>query len=361
MRGKHDQQQAMMFVVSMEDMVPKDHPIRMIKKMADAELARLSGVFDRLYSKTGRPSIPPERLLKGTLLMALFTVRSERQLCEQLHFNFMFRWFLDMGVNEEVFDASSYSQNRERLLKEDVARQFFDQIVWTARENGLLSSEHFSVDGTLIEACASMKSFKPKGKGDDDNLPPESRNEDVDFRGEKRSNATHESSTDPEARLIRKGPGKESRLSFSAHVLMENRNGLCVDIAVDQADGYCEPVQGIKMVQRIAGQGVGIKTVGADKGYDRGDFVEPLRNEGVTPHVAAKVKGSALDARTTRHAGYAISQRCRKKIEEIFGWMKTIGGFRRTRYRGVERTGLCAYMVASAYNLVRLCKLLRTA
>lgn len=360
MRGTNDEQQAMMFVVSMEAMIPKDHPLRAIKKLADSELARLDETFNRMYGKTGRPSIPPERLLKASLLMALFSVRSERQLCEQLNYNFMYRWFLDMGVNEEPFDASVFAKNRERLMKEDVGRLFFDQLVWTAREQKLLSSEHFTVDGTLLEANASMKSFKRKDRKDDDE-PPSSRNEAVDFHGEKRANDTHESTTDVEARLARKGLGKEAKLAYAAHVLMENRNGLCVDIAVSRADGHAEVVEGLNLVRRVRGQGVGIKTVGADKGYDRADFVEPLRDEGVTPHVAARKKGSAVDERTTRHEGYAISQRCRKKVEEIFGWMKTIGGFRRTRYRGRDRTGLCAYLVAAAYNLVRMSNLLAAA
>jgi transposase/IS5 family transposase len=359
-RGKNNEQQAMMFVVSMEEMVPGDHPIRAVKKLADAELAKLDSAFERMYGTTGRPSIPPERLLKASLLMALFSVRSERQLCEQLHYNFLYRWFLDMGVNEEPFDASVFAKNRERLMNEQIAQQFFDQIVGTARESSLLSNEHFTVDGTLIEANASIKSFKRKDRKDDDQ-PPSSRNETVDFHGEKRTNDTHESTTDAEARLYKKGPGKEARLSYSAHVLMENRNGLCVDIAVAQADGHAEVDEGIALARRIRGRGVGIKTLGADKGYDRPDFIQPLRAEGITPHVAAKVTCSALDCRTTRHTGYALSQRCRKKVEEIFGWMKTVGGLRRTRYRGRDRTGLCAYLVAAAYNLVRLSKLLAAA
>lgn len=355
MRGKSEQQQAMMFVVSMEEFVPAEHPLRMVKKIADAELARLGKVFDAMYAaNNGRPSIPPEQLLKGHLLMALFSIRSERQLCEQLSFNFLYRWFLDMGVNAEPFDASVFAKNRDRLMQEDVARLFFERIVGVARENGLLSSEHFTVDGTLIEANASIKSFKPKDR-DIDDRPPESRNEEVDFHGEKLANKTHESTTDPEARLLKKAAGKEAKLSFSAHVLMENRNGLCVDISVAQANGSAEVEEGVKMALRQKG----LRTLGADKGYDRGDFVAPLREAGITPHVAARAKGSAMDARTTRHVGYAISQRCRKKVEEIFGWMKVIGGLRRTRLRGVARTSLCACMVAAAYNLVRMTKLLK--
>jgi transposase len=354
-RGKSEQQQAMMFVMAMEEFVPAEHPLRTVKKLADTELARLEKVFDAMYAaNNGRPSIPPERLLKGQLLIALFSIRSERQLCEQLRFNFLYRWFLDMGVNEEPFNASTFSQNRDRLMKEDVARLFFGLIVGAAREKGLLSSEHFTVDGTLIEANASIKSFKPKDR-DSDEGPPGSRNEEVDFRGEKRSNKTHESTTDPEARLLRKAAGKEAKLSFSAHVLMENRNGLCVDISVAEANGNAEVEEGVKMALRQKG----LRTLGADKGYDRGDFVRPLREAGITPHVAARSRGSAMDARTTRHVGYTISQRCRKKVEEIFGWMKVIGGLRRTRLRGRARTSLCACMVAAAYNLVRMTKLMK--
>jgi transposase len=314
-----------------------------VKALADAELKRLDPVFDAMYaSNNGRPSIPPERLLKGLLLMALFSVRSERQLCEQLRYNFLFRWFLDMGVNEEPFNASTFSQNRERLMKEDVARQFFELIVGSAKKEGLLSSEHFSVDGTLIEANAWMKSFKAKERDKDDDAPPSSRNEEVDFHGEKRSNVTHASTTDPEAKLYKKSPGKEAKLSYSAHVLMENRNGLCVDISVAEANGHSEVQEGMKLAVKQKS-------------------LRTLREAGITPHVAARAKGSAVDERTTRHASYAISQRCRKKIEEIFGWMKVIGGLRRTRFRGVARTGLCAFLVAAVYNLVRMTKLLKAA
>lgn len=358
MRGERERQQVMMFVVCPEEMIPQNHPIRAIKKLADLELERLSPVFERMYSKEGRPSIPPERLLKAALLMALFSVRSERQVCEQLRYNFMFRWFLDMTVNEEVFNDSVFAKNKERLLKADVARAFFNGIVRQAREGGLLSKEHFTVDGTLIEAWASLKSFQKKDKPDDD-VPPDvvSRNEDVDYKGEKRSNQTHQSKTDPEARLMRKGFGKEARMSFSAHVLMENRNGMCVDLSVAEANGTAECAEALKLVRREKQRGGRVKTLGADKGYDNQAFVPALKDEGVTPHVAAK-KYTAMDARTLRSRGYAISQRCRKKVEEIFGWMKTVGGFRKTRYKGIARTGLCAYIVGAAYNLVRMSKLM---
>jgi len=364
MRGKTVPQQSMMFAYSVEQFVPADHPIRAIKQFADAELAGLGKVFDRMYASTGRPSIPPERLLKGALLMALFSIRSERQLCEQLGYNFLYRWFLDMDVNDAPFDASTFSQNRERLMKQEVGKLFFDRIVEAARKNQLLSSEHFTVDGTLIDANASLKSFKRKdaeSNDKDDSGTPGSRNEQVDFHGEKRGNKTHQSTTDPESRLMKKAAGKEAKLSFSAHVLMENRNGLCVDIRVAEANGKAEVAEAIAMLKRQTRRGVPIQTVGADKGYDNRTFVEPVRAAGVTAHVAARVVGSAVDARTTRHEGYKISQRCRKKVEEIFGWMKVIGGLRRTRYRGKARTDLYACIVASAYNLVRMVKLLKPA
>lgn len=361
MRGEVNRQQVMMFAVTAEQMVPTDHPLRAIKRMADRELERLSPVFKRMYSTEGRPSIPPERLLKGCLLIALYSIRSERQFCEQLHYNFLLRWFVDMNTEEPVFDASTFAKNKERLLKADVAQLFFQGVVEQAREARLLSQEHFSVDGSLIEAWASMKSFQRKDALDKDDSPSSGHNVEVDFKGEKRSNETHASTTDPEAQLLRKGIGKEAKLCFMAHVLMENRNGLCVDISLAKATGKAEVELALKQIERAKGMGFGPKTVGADKGYDQGPFVEGLRSLGVTPHTATKKKSSALDARTTRHAGYEVSQRVRKRIETIFGWMKTVGGFRKTRYKGVERTGLCGYLTAAAYNLVRMSKLLKSA
>lgn len=360
MRGEVEEQGELWYVGSAEDLVPQEHPLRPIKRLADAELKRLSPVFDGMYKITGRPSVPPERLLKGCLLIALFSLRGENHLCEQLNYNFLFRWFLDMQPSERPWNSSTFAKNKERLLKADVARRFFEAIVTQARGAKLLSHEHFTVDGTLIDAWASQKSFRKK---DGPAEPPASgesdgRNSDVDFKGEKRSNETHQSTTDPEARLMRKGFGKEAKLCFGVHVLMENRNGLCVDIATAQATGTFECEQALLQVRRQKARGVPIKTVGADKGYDQHRFVEGLREAGVTPHVAAKDKCSVLDQRTTRHAGYRVSQRIRKRVEEIFGWMKTVGGFRKTRYKGVTRTGLWAYFVASAYNLVRLSKLL---
>lgn len=365
MRGEATRQASMLSIIGPEQRVPPDHPIRAIKTMADAALARLSPTFDRMYSTEGRPSIPPERLLKGCLLIALYTIRSERQLCEQLHYNILFRWFLDMSMEEPTFNPSSFAKNKERLLAAEVAKQFFEEVVGLARGAKLMSSDHFTVDGTLIEAWASMKSFKPKDEKPGDRPPPDDPgNPTVDFHGEKRSNQTHESSTDPEARLAKKGKGKEAKLAFCAHVMMENRNGLCAAISVVAATGTAEPEQALAMVQQQKAQGHHPKTLAGDKGYDTADLVKKLRSEGVTPHIAqniTKQRGSNIDGRTTRHDGYALSQRCRKKVEEIFGWMKTVGGFRKTRYRGKSRTGLWAYLVAAAYNLTRLSKLLEAA
>ena len=353
-------QQAAFTLVQPAQRVPKDHPIRRIKELADAELKRLSPVFDEMYSGVGRPSIPPETLLKGCLLIALFTVRSERQFCERLDYDLMFRFFLDMGMEEASFDASSFAKNKERLLKADVARLFFEGVVRQAKEARLMSAEHFTVDGTLIEAWASIKSFKKKGSKDEP--PPDDKgNPTVNFHGEKRSNETHESTTDPESKLARKGAAHAAKLSFAAHVLMENRNGLCADIFVNAPNGAAEWDGALAMLDRQVGNGFLPTTLGADAGYDVQRFVDAVRARGVTPHIAQtrdKRRSSRVDGRTTRHAGYEISQRCRKKVEEIFGWMKTVGGFRKTRYRGRERTGLWAYLTGAAYNLVRLTKLL---
>jgi transposase len=359
MRGQEKKQSSALCLISPASRVPERHPLRGVKLLADAALSRLSPVFDVMYSDTGRPSIPPETLLKGTLLMALYSIRSERQLCDQINYNLLFRWFLDMDMMEDALDASTFSKNRERLLECDVAGEFFREVVSAAEMAGLMSSEHFTVDGTLIEAAASLKSFKEKGKGNDRNDPPDDPgNADVDFRGQRRSNQTHESTTDPEARLARKGNGKEAKLSFGAHALMENRNGLLVDIRVSEANGRAEPETALAML-RDACLPVGA-SVGADRGYDQRPFVDGCRELGVVPHVAAKKKHSAVDRRTVRHATYAVSQRLRKRVEEIFGWAKTVGGFRRTRHRGKDRTQLSAYLVGAAYNLLRMAKLLES-
>lgn len=360
MRGDVKHQSTMLSLVGPAQRVPKDHPIRRIKALADAELAQLSGVFDEMYAGGGRPSIPPETLLKSCLLIALFSVRSERQFCERLDYDLMFRFFLDMGLEEDAFDASTFAKNKDRLLQADVARRFFEGVVRQAKEAHLISAEHFTVDGTLIEAWASVKSFKKKGKKDT-KPPDDPGNPTVNFHGEKRSNDTHESTTDPESKLARKGSSQAAKLSYAAHVLMENRHGLCTDITLTQASGTAEWDGALQMLERQPQRGIHPRTLGADAGYDVRRFVEAVRAKGITPHVASTRdvrRRSRVDKRTTRHAGYRLSQKARKRVEEIFGWMKTVGGFRKTRYRGAARTGLWAYLTAAAYNLVRLSKLL---
>jgi transposase len=365
MRGTPNRQGSMLALISIEARIPTDHPLRRIKRMADQELLGLSRVFDRMYSTVGRPSVAPEKILKSLLLIALYSVRSERQFCEQLDYNLLFRWFLDMELVEESFDATVFTKNRERLMEHEVGRLFFDAVVGQARGAGLMSDDHFTVDGTLIEAWASLKSFRPKGEersGDKDQGDPGNRW--VDFHGEKRSNETHESRTDPDSLLMRKGPGKEAKLSYGAHALMENRNGLLVDLAVSQATGSSEREAADHMLKRQRRKGVRVKSLGADKGYDTHDFVGLLRRRRITPHVAANTQrrgGSAIDGRTTRHTSYSISQRIRKRVEEIFGWIKTVGGFRKTRFKGTERTQLAAWWVGAAYNLLRMAKLLGQA
>jgi transposase len=358
MRGEAERQIGMLTLVTPEQRVRSDHPLRRIKPLADAVLKDLSPTFEKMYSSTGRPSIPPERLLKASLLMGFYTVRSERLFCEQLDYNLLFRWFLDMGPDEPSFDHSSFSRNRARLLKHDVAREFFARIVEYAQDLGLISDDHFTVDGTLIEAWASLKSFKPKD-GSNDTPPDDPGNPTVNFHGERRSNATHESTTDPEARLARKGAGKEAKLCYSGNALMENRNGLLVDFQIVEANGTAERRTAIEMLDQSL-PGTSRITLGADKAYDTTDFVSTCRALKVTPHVAANDRrpgGSALDRRTLRHSGYVISQQKRKRVEEIFGWIKTVANFRRTRYRGCELTQLAAYLVGAAYNLMRIARL----
>ena len=360
MRGTTKQQESMFSLKTPGDRVPKDHPLRRIKDLADGALATLSPTFNKMYSRLGRPSIPPEQLLKASLLMAFYSVRSERLFCEQLDYNLLYRWFLDMGIEEASFDHSTFSQNRARLLEQDVAKQFFGAVVTQAKKAGLVSAEHFSVDGTLIEAWASLKSFRPKDEDKEDKPPPDDKgNPTVNFHGEKRSNETHASTTDPEAKLARKGNGKEAKLSFCANGLIENRNGLLMDIRLLEATGTAERDAAIRMLHDSV-PGDGRITVGGDKGFDTKDFVEDCRRLNVTPHVAQNIterRGSAIDGRTTRTAGYVVSQRKRKIIEEVWGWMKTVGGFRKTRFKGKLRTQLAAYLVGTAYNLLRIAKL----
>jgi len=355
MRGDDLQQDAMFSYVSPERRVPADHPLRPIRRMVDQVLKGLSGHFDTLYSSTGRPSIAPEKLLRTLLLQVLYTVRSERLLLEQLDYNLLFRWFVGLNMDDPVWDATVFSKNRERLLKGEVAQAFFEQVLKLARQQDLLSDEHFTVDGTLIEAWAGQKSFQKK---DTPVGPPpdDPGNPTVDFHGEKRSNQTHQSKTDPEARLYKKGPGKEAKLSYQGQVLMENRNGLVTGTRLTPATGTAEREAAVEMAQQIAGRDGHRVTVGADKAYDTHDFVRELRDLKVTPHVAqnSQNRSSAIDGRTTRHAGYALSQRKRKQVEEIFGWIKTVGLMRKTRHRGLARVGWMFTFTAAAYNLVRI-------
>ncbi len=353
MRGKARSQPSMLALVSIDSLVPPRHPLRQLKPLVDQILKGLSADFDSMYAVDGRPSVPPERLLKAMVLMALYGVRSERLFCEQLGYNMLFRWFLDMDMTDKVFVATVFTKNRDRLMDHDVAAKFLSATVEIARERGLLSSEHFSVDGTLIEAWASMKSFRPKDDHDSDN------NGFGDFKGKKRSNETHESKTDPDAKLYRKGRGKEAKLAFMGHALMENRNGLIVDFELTEANGYAERDAAIAMLDRQR-RGKGRKprrvTLAADAGYDAREFVRRCRERRVTPHVAQK-KHSAIDGRTTSHPGYAVSTKARRLIEKIFGWMKTAAAHRRTRFRGRRRTAFSTVLVAASFNLLRLSRL----
>ena len=363
MRGPQDDQVAMFTLMNPDTVVPKTHPIRGIKALADEALRAMSAEFDAMYAKGGRHSVPPEQLLKAQLLIALFSVRSERQFCEQLAYNLMFRWFLDLPMDGTVFDPGVFTKNRDRLIKHDVANIFFHNVVEQARRAGLISAEHFTVDGTLIEAWASLKSFKRKdgtSKGPDDD---DKGNPTVDFRGETRGNETHESTTDRDARLYRKSHGTTAKLSYAGHALMENRHGLLVDFAVTRATGTSEREAAMEMVERTL-TGSRRVTLAADKGYDTKDFVAGLRLVDVTPHIARNEtarRRSTIDARTTRHEGYAVSQRKRKLVEEIFGWAKVVGGLRKTRYRGLPRVGLHAMFVGAAYTLLRMTRLMAAA
>jgi len=353
MRGDDRQQAGMWSYISPEQRVPADHPLRPIRAMVDTILAELSPAFAQLYSPIGRPSIPPEKLLRALLLQVLYSTRSERLLMEQLDYNLLFRWFVGLTMDDPVWDPTVFTKNRERLLAGDIAQAFFARVLAQARERGLLSDEHFTVDGTLIEAWASLKSFKrrdtPAGP------PPEDPgNPTVDFHGERRSNVTHGSTTDPEARLVRKAKGHEAKLAYQGHVLMENRYGLAVEGCVTRASGYGERAAALEMVGHHAASGR--VTLGADKGYDSRDFVAALRLLQVTPHIAQNTtnRSSAIDQRTTRHAGYELSQWKRKRVEEIFGWLKTVGLLRKTRHRGRRRVSWMFIFGLAVYNLVRI-------
>ncbi len=354
MRGDDIQQAAIFSYVSPEERVPADHPLRPIHRMVEDVLKSLSGRFARLYSHTGRPSIPPEKLLRALLLQVLYTVRSERMLLEQLDYNLLFRWFVGLNIDDPVWDATVFSKNRDRLLQGDLAEAFFDQVLKRARQENLLSEEHFTVDGTLIEAWAGQKSFQKKGRPSTPDEDP--GNPTVDFHGEKRSNRTHESTTDPDAQLYKKGPGKEAKLSYQGQVMMENRNGLIIQTRLTPATGTAEREAAREMARRIRERERHRVTLGADKAYDTQDFVADLRELKITPHVSQnnKNRSSAIDARTTRHPGYALSQRKRKRVEEIFGWIKTVGLMRQTRHRGQERVGWMFTFTAAVYNLVRI-------
>jgi transposase len=354
MRGDDQQQSGMFSYVSLEERVPQDHPLRRIREMVDGILRAMVKEFDGLYAKTGRPSVPPERLLRAVLLQIFYSVRSERLLMEQLHYNLLFRWFVGLEMDEPVWNHAVFSKNRERLLNQDVAREFFRRVLAEAKPH--LSDEHFTVDGTLIEAWASQKSFQKKDGGDD---------QPGQFRGEKRTNETHESKTDPEARLYRKGNGQEAKLGYLGHVLMENRQGLIVDAMLTQADGTAERDAALLMLYRQwrSRRQRHVSTpmsVGADKAYDTHDFVQTVREMDVRPHVAQNVNrsgGSAIDGRTTRHESYQVSQRRRPLIEKAFGWMKQTGGMRKTKLRGLAKVSWHFLMTAAAFNLWRLPKI----
>jgi transposase len=356
MRGADTNQSDMFSYISLEERVPKDHPLRVIRAMADRALRNLSPQFSELYSPMGRRSIPPEHLLRALLLQALYTIRSERQLVEQLEYNLLFRWFVGLSMDDAVWAPTVFTKNRDRLLQGDIAQLFFTEIVGQAREAGLLSDEHFTVDGTLIEAWAGHKSFQPKDRRKKKSGRGGGSGEN--FHGERRKNDTHASTTDPDARLFRKGAGKESKLCYMGHVLMENRHGLAVNGRLTQATGTAERDAAAEMASEIPGRQRA--TLGADKGYDTRGFVAHARSLGVTPHVAQNdtSRRSAIDDRTTRHEGYAVSQRKRKLVEPIFGWMKVTANLRKTRHRGRERVGWMFTFALAAYNLVRMRTLL---
>lgn len=359
MRGKTTRQ-ATFTAITPDQKVPRNHPIRRIRALVEPVLKELSPVFEEMYAEIGRPSIPPEHLLKATLLMTLYSVRSERQFCERLDYDLLFKWFMDLNLEDPAFDASSFSKNRERLLTHDVAGRFMQAVLDEAQRRRLLSEEHFSVDGTLLEAWASLKSFRPR----DDKEPPagEGRNPERDFRGQPRKNETHISRTDPEARLYTKSKGQAAKLSYMAHTLLENRSGLLLDILVTEATGTAERESAITLLKRR--RGVHRRaTVGADKAYDTRDFVKQCREQDVTPHVAQNTtkRRSAIDGRVTRHEGYVLSQRKRKRIEEGFGWMKTVGAARKLRYIGVLKNQFWMTMEAIAYNLIRMANLAASA
>jgi len=360
MRGTDQQQGHVFSYLSPEQRVRQDHPLRPIRAMVDKVLKALSPEFNRMYSQVGRPSIPPEQLLRALLLQMLYSVRSERLLMEEIDYNILFRWFVGLNLDDAVWDATVFTKNRDRLLEAEVAKEFLSLVVEQARGQGWASDEHFTVDGSLLEAWAGVKSFQRKNKKSS-SPPDDPGNPTVDYRGEKRSNETHESKSDPEAQMARKGPGKEAKLSYSGNLLVENRNGLIVDSRVWEATGTAERYAALEMLQELRGSKR--VTVAGDKGFDTADFVRECRNLWVTPHVAQNLGrrgGSAIDSRTARHAGYAISQKKRKRIEECFGWLKTIALLRKVRHRGTLKVDWIFTFACAAYNLVRMRNLMHS-
>ncbi len=363
MRGDDEQQLGVFSYVSPEQRVPTDHPLRALRAMADEALRELRARFNQLYAKTGRPSIAPEKLLRALLLQVLYSVRSERMLMEQLDYNLLFRWFVGLNMDDVIWDATVFTKNRQRLLDGDIAEAFFAAVLQQARQRDLLSDEHFTVDGTLLEAWAGQKSFRRR---DDNQQPPaagmgEGSNPTVNFHGEKRSNQTHCSTTDADAMLARKSRGTGAVLAYRGHLLTENRNGLVVSTLTTRAYGSAERDAALLMAESLPG--THRVTLGADKGYDARDFINELRHMAITPHVAQNDtnRRSTVDERTTRHVGYQLSQKKRKRIEEVFGWMKSIGLLRKLRHRGLERVGWMFTFAAAAYNLVRIRNLMRGA
>lgn len=353
MRGTPERQMAMLTTLNPGDLIPADHPIRRIRVVVDAVLDELDGEFSAMYATAGRPSVPPEQLLKATVLMAMYSIRSERAFCERLNYDLLFKWFLDLPIDARAFDATTFSKNRGRLLDHEIADRFFALVVAQAKLRRYVSSDHFSVDGTLLEAWASHKSFQPKGGPP---VPPASgRNAEVSFHGQRRSNQTHASTTDPEARMARKSNGTAAKLSYTGHLLMEHRNALLVDIELNEANGYAERDTALEMLDRLPAT-KRRRTVAGDKGYDTKDFVAEVRDRGFTPHIAPNTtrQRSTIDGRTTRHEGHAVSQRIRKRIEEPFGWVKTIAGGRKLRYIGRQRNRAWFLMVGAVYNIIRI-------
>jgi transposase len=352
-RGTPERQMAMLTTLNPGDLIPADHPIRRIRVVVDAVLGELDEEFDSMYASKGRPSVPPEQLLKATVLMAMYSIRSERAFCERLNYDLLFKWFLDLPIDGRAFDATTFSKNRRRLLDHEIADRFFAVVVAQAKLRRYVSSDHFSVDGTLLEAWASQKSFQPKDGPP--GPPPPGRNAEVSFRGQRRANATHGSTTDPEARMARKSTGTAAKLSYTGHLLMEHRNALLVDIELSEATGYAERDTALEMLGRLPTT-KRRRTLAGDKGYDTKDFVAELRDRGITPHLAPNTtrQRSTIDGRTTRHPGHATSQRIRKRIEEPFGWIKTIAGGRKLRYIGRQRNRAWFLMTAAVYNIIRI-------